>query len=56
MSEKSIDNITHDNILKIFNLPKDLIPNTRRAGKQSEKELEKLAKEYEFDAFSALKQ
>ena len=55
MSEELIDKVTHDNAVEIFNLPADLIPNTRRAGKQTEAEIEELEKKYEFNAFSFLK-
>jgi len=52
MSEERIDKVTHDNAVEIFNLPADLILNTRRAGKQTEEEIEELEKKYEFNAFS----
>ena len=51
LSEEIIENITHKNIVKIFNLDKDLIPNTKRAGKQSKEEIEELVKEYPYDSF-----
>jgi len=54
MSEEQIYAVTHDNIVKAFGLPEDLIPNTRRAGTQTEAELRALADEYEFDAFKVL--
>ncbi|MBW2966733.1 amidohydrolase family protein [Candidatus Woesearchaeota archaeon] len=51
MTEKQIDNITHNNIEKAFGIK---IKNTRRAGKQTDEELEALSKEYEFDAFKKI--
>jgi dihydroorotase len=52
ISEARLDDITHNNILAVFGLTADLIPNTKRAGIQSEKELQALEKEYEFNAFA----
>lgn len=54
MDELLIDAVTHDMIVTVFGFDENLIPNTRRAGLQSESELEELAKEYEFNPFSAL--
>lgn len=55
MSKEAIHRLTHKNILEIFNLPKDLILDTYRAGEQSEELIQKLEKKYEIDAFSVLK-
>ena len=52
MHEKLIEDLTHNNVIDIFKLGN--IPNKDRAGKQTEEELEELAKEYEFDAFRNL--
>jgi dihydroorotase len=51
MPEKQIDDLTHNNIEKAFGIN---VKNTRRAGTQSDEELESLSKEYEFDAFKKI--
>lgn len=55
MSEEAIDKITHDNIMEIFKIPLETIPNTRRAGKQTAKELLTLKREYKIDPVRFLK-
>lgn len=55
VSQKRIDALTHDNIINAFGIDPALIPNTGRAGTQSDEELDKLAKEYEFDPFEKIK-
>ena len=51
MSEEQIDDLTHNNIEKAFGIN---VKNTRRAGTQTDEELESLSKEYEFDAFKKI--
>lgn len=52
MSEMDLDRLIHDNIVETFGIPEELIPNTKRAGKQSDEELKELIIEYEFNPFS----
>jgi len=48
MSQETIDNITHNNIVQMFGLPEDLIQNSHR-----EPDMD-LFREYELDAFVGL--
>jgi dihydroorotase len=55
MPAQLLDKLTHDNIVATFNLPPDLIPNTRRALTVSGQECAALAREYPYDAFTSVR-
>jgi dihydroorotase len=55
MSEEMINDLTHNNILEIYNIHKSTIPNTYRILKVSQEEINALASEYEFDAFEVIR-
>ena len=54
MSEDNIDDISHNNILKIYGIPSEAIPNTKRWKSLSKDELEHLSVHYDYNPFRFL--